>query len=105
MFTATQAPGQIAKIENGAVSNPWITLPAGDAVIGAGIFYDRWCVAEGGLIVVSAGTADGRAGGRVWRVNAAGAASLVGTILSPGGESRAYLEGVITVPTNLSKYG
>jgi len=62
-------------------------------------------VAEGDLIVVSAGAPDGRTGGRVWRVNAAGAASLVGTILTPGGESRAYLEGVITVPANLNKYG
>lgn len=105
IFTGNQNAGQIVKVENGIVTNPFVTLPGGDSNIRGGIFHDRWCVAGGDLIVVSgAGVPTSATGGRIWRVNAAGTATLLGTIIRPTG-SRAALEGVITVPNDQAKYG
>ena len=106
MFTGNQNPGEIVKIENGVAANPWVTLPGGDSPIDGGLFHDRWCAVDGDLVVVSKGNSrDSDTGGRIWRVNAAGNATLLGTIFRPGGNARAQLEGVITLPNDLAQYG
>jgi hypothetical protein len=91
-FTTTGANGVIARLSaNGAtVSNPWATLPNEGTAI-TGLAFDRTGLYGGHLLAATAG-------GRVWRVNATGQATLVATLA-------AALAGVVSLPNDPDRYG
>src|SRR5437867_8846626 len=81
-FTGNGSPGQIVRIGSGGapVLNPWVAL--GDlALIRGSLFQDRFCAANGDLIVVTGNEQEaGNPGGintvgNVWRVTSAGLAT------------------------------
>jgi hypothetical protein len=99
MFAGNGDDGQIIKIGPGGapVADPWVTvpLPSGFASRGlfrGSLFQDRYCVFGGDLLAVTT------AGG-VYRITAAGVASVITTI------PVTHLEGMTTVPNDPATYG
>jgi RHS repeat-associated protein len=93
MFTGTGVQGVVARLsaDGSAVQNPWVTLPGEGGLPHGGLWVDRTGVFGGDLVVVTTT-------GGVWRVNAAGAAARVADLGT-------HLEGVTTVPDDVTKYG
>jgi PKD repeat protein len=96
VFTGTGRPGEIARISpDGATAlMPWVTLPGEFGLLEGGLFQDRYCAFGGDLIVVTSV-------GNVWRINSTGTATRIASGASFGG----FLEGVTTVPNDLTTYG
>jgi len=95
MFTGNGVDGQITRINpNGTLfggSALWVDLPgAGNGLMRGSLYVDRTGVWGGDLIAVTTA-------GQVWRINSAGAATMVANVST-------HLEGVATVP-NDPKYG
>src|SRR6266496_3562314 len=106
VFTGTGTPGEIIKVPSGGGAPVvFANLPGETALIRGSLFVDRTCTFNGDLIVVTGneqGDPNGDDGGRVWRVNSAGTATLVASLPTPS--TKIHLEGVIVVP-NDPKYG
>jgi len=106
VFFPNGQPGEIVRVtDNGAtVLDPWVTLPApGDIQIRGSMFQDRYCAFGGDLIVVTGYEQsffypDLNNHGSVWRINAAGVATLIVDL-------KKHLEGVVIVPNDPVKYG
>ncbi len=105
VFTGSGTAGQIIKVPSGGGA-PVIFATLGDtALIRGSLYVDRTCIFNGDLIVVTGNEqtdANGNDGGRVWRVNHLGNATLIATLPTAG--QTIHLEGVIVVP-NDPKYG
>jgi hypothetical protein len=97
VYAGSDLPGEIVRITNGGatVIKPWVMLPS-EAGFVRGLYQDKHCVMNGDLIVVTGN--DAPAAGNVWRVTAAGEATLVAAIGKP-------LEGVVVLPNNTALYG
>jgi hypothetical protein len=96
LFTGNGVDGEIARITNGGatVISPFADLPGGNNGLMRGSLYiDRTGVWGGDLIAVTTN-------GEVWRVNAAGT-----TTPTPLADVNTHLEGVITVPNDVARYG
>jgi hypothetical protein len=94
LFTGNGVDGQILRItNNGAtVINPFVDLTGGgNGLMRGSLFVDRSGVWGGDLIAVTTA-------GEVWRINSAGTATSVASVGT-------HLEGVITVPNDVAKYG
>jgi len=97
LFTGNGVDGQIARITNngGTIISPWADLPGGgNGLMRGSLYVDRTGVFGGDLIVVTTA-------GQVWRVDSTGTPTTVAPLASTG----VHLEGVITVPNNVAKYG
>src|SRR5207237_998765 len=68
VYAGNGQPGGLLKISGGVPQNPWVTLP-GESGLVSGLYQDHVCAVGGDLVVVTS------AGG-IWRVTAAGTASL-----------------------------
>ncbi|MBC6417734.1 MAG: hypothetical protein GDA44_02545, partial [Prochloron sp. SP5CPC1] len=94
LFVGNGVDGEIVRItDNGnTVINPWVSL-LGDnnGLIRGSLYLDRTGVFSGDLIVVTTG-------GQVWRIDRDGNTNLLANIGT-------HLEGLITVPNNLNRYG
>src|SRR6266536_141986 len=109
VYAGNGAPCQILKLDKASgpltapAADPFSVLPCTTAQLAhtrGSLFHDRYGVAGGNLIVVTGddqvvGTPNV---GQVWRVNSLGAATLVH-------DFQKHLEGVITVPNDVTKYG
>lgn len=93
LFTGTGASGVIARISptGATIQNPWVTLPGEFGLMRGSLFQDRYCAANGDLVVVTTA-------GNVWRVTSAGVPTFLVALAT-------HLEGVTTVPNNPAKYG
>lgn len=94
LFTGNGVDGQITRITNNSLTviNPWVDLPgAGNGLMRGSLYIDQTGVFGGDLIVATTG-------GEVWRVNSAGTPTLIADV-------NTHLEGLITVPNNVAKYG
>jgi len=94
LFTGNGVDGQIARITNdgATVINPFVDLPgSGNGLMRGSLYVDRTGVFGGDLIAVTTS-------GEVWRVTSAGSPTLLNDVDT-------HLEGVITVPNDVSKYG
>ena len=97
LFTGNGVDGQISRISNngGTITSSWADLPgAGNGLMRGSLYVDRTGVFGGDLIVVTTA-------GQVWRVDNTGTATTATPLASTG----VHLEGVITVPNNVAKYG
>jgi hypothetical protein len=94
MFSGNGQPGQILRIsaDGSTVENPWVTLLDEPGLMRGSLFQDRYCVANGDLVVVTT------AGG-VWRVTSAGVSTRIAQV--PG----VHLEGLSTIPDEPELYG
>jgi hypothetical protein len=108
MYYGTGQQGKIGRITaNGAgVFTNWATLTnatqgVGETNLLAGLYLDQTGVFGGNLIVV-AGVASG--GGGVWRVDSSTNATRITQINDANGAG-VLLEGVVTVPNDVVKYG
>ena len=100
LFTGNGVDGQIVRIsaDGTTVQNPWVNLPGADNGLMRGSLYvDRTGVWGGDLIVCTTV-------GQVWRVNSAGIPTLV-VDLRDHQFGPVHLEGLVTVPNDVSKYG
>jgi hypothetical protein len=95
VYTGDGTAGQIVRIspDGTTVNKPWVTLPGETGLLRGGLHIDKTGVWGGDLIVATTA-------GNVWRVNAAGVATKVGSV-----GSAQTLEGVVTVPNDPVKYG
>jgi hypothetical protein len=98
-FTGNGVAGQIARISpNGlTVQSPWVSLGSTDLLRGS-FFQDRFCAANGDLIVVTGNSQPTPSVGNVYRVTSGGVATWVGT-------TNTHLEGVTTVANLPAVYG
>jgi hypothetical protein len=71
VFASTGAPGMIVRLssDGATVQNPWVVLPGESGTI-SGLHVDRTGVFGGNLLVLTTS-------GRIWRVAAAGTATLL----------------------------
>lgn len=95
VFTGNGQDGQIVKVDPGGavVSNPWVSLPGSNNGIFRGSLYvDRTGLYNGDLLAVTTN-------GQLWRINAAGVPTQIGTTLG------VHLEGLTVVPNNPAKWG
>ncbi|HEY0954064.1 MAG TPA: hypothetical protein VGE36_04855 [Roseateles sp.] len=93
-FTGNGADGQIVKVDpgGGTTVNPWVTLPGGGhGVFRGSLYVDRTGVYGGDLIAATTA-------GEVWRVNAAGTATMIADV-------GVHLEGLATVPNDVGRWG
>jgi len=110
-------PGEIVRIDkNGTIYPPagingiagsWVKLPGETGLIRGSLFVDRFCAWGGDLIVGTGDAGIGAGTGNIWRVKVTGAASLVAHLPSvalPASQG-ALIEGLITLPNNVQKYG
>jgi hypothetical protein len=96
LFTGNGNDGEIARITNGGatVINPWVSLPgAGNGLMRGSLHVDRTGVFGGDLIAVTTS-------GQVWRIDSTGTTSA-----SPLASIGTHLEGMITVPNDVARYG
>jgi hypothetical protein len=95
VYTGDGIAGQIVRIspDGSVVNQPWVTLPGETGLLRGGLHIDTTGVWGGDLIVATTA-------GNVWRVNAAGVATKVGSV-----GSAQTLEGVVTVPNDPATYG
>ena len=98
LFTGNGVDGQIARITNngGTIISPWADLPGGgNGLMRGSLYVDRTGVFGGDLIVVTTS-------GQVWRIDNTGTPTTGTPLASIVG---VHLEGVITVPNDVAKYG
>ncbi|MFY9224897.1 MAG: Calx-beta domain-containing protein [Blastocatellia bacterium] len=93
LFSGTGVGGHIIRIspDGNTVANPWVALPNESGLLRGSLHVDRTGVFGGDLIVVTT------AGG-VWRINSQGEPTKLASIPT-------HLEGLITVPNDVEKYG
>ncbi len=106
VFTGSGTQGEIIKVPSGGGAPVIFATLADTALIRGSLYVDQTCIFGGDLIVVTGNEqtdANGNDGGRVWRVNSAGVATLVATLPTAG--QTIHLEGVIVVPNDPAKYG
>ncbi|HXI59149.1 MAG TPA: hypothetical protein VNO55_23945 [Polyangia bacterium] len=92
LFVGTGVPGTIARIspDGSSIQNPWVVLPGEFGLLRGALHIDETGVFGGDLIVATDS-------GAVWRVDAAGTPTRLGSALVP-------LEGLITLPLD-ARYG
>jgi hypothetical protein len=108
LFTGNGIDGEIVRITGtlgGTVINPWVSLPgAGNGLMRGSLYIDRTGVWGGDLIAVTTN-------GEVWRVSCTtpacttGTPTLVADVATVNGGANIHLEGMITVPSDVAKYG
>jgi hypothetical protein len=103
VFTGTGRPGQIARIlpDGSMMQTPWTTLPDETGTLRGGLFYDRFCVFGGNLIVATTAR-------NMWLVNSAGVPTNglpLARIPPVPGSIAPTLEGPTTVPNNPARFG
>jgi uncharacterized repeat protein (TIGR01451 family) len=113
VFTGNGNPGGIVRISSDgtSVQNPWVVLPSGppgNDLLRGSFIQDRFCAANGDLIVVTGNEQTdppvNTSNGNIWRVsstataNCSSGCTLVGT-------TGTHLEGVTTVPNLPLVYG
>ncbi len=93
VFTGNGTAGQIVKVSlgGGLVNNPWVTLPGESGLLRGSLYVDRGGAFGGDLIAVTTN-------GGVWRIDSAGTPTFIARVPT-------HLEGMITVPNDVSKYG
>jgi len=94
LFVGNGVDGEIARITAGGatVINPFVSLPGvGNGLMRGSLHVDRTGAWGGDLLAATTA-------GEVWRVNSAGAATLIADV-------NTHLEGLITVPNDVTKYG
>lgn len=97
LFTGNGVDGQVARIsaDGTTITSTWADLPGvGNGLMRGSLYVDRTGVFGGDLIVVTTS-------GQVWRIDSTGTPTT-GTPLATIGT---HLEGVITVPNDVVKYG
>lgn len=95
LFVGNGVDGQITRLTNNGsmVINPWVSLPgAGNGLMRGSLYVDRTGVYGGDLIAVTTG-------GEVWRIDSSASTT---TLID---DVNVHLEGLITVPNDISKYG
>ena len=113
MYFGTGQPGTIGKIsaDGSTVLTNWATLTNASSQIGetnflgGSLYIDQTGVFGGDMIVVTGGSSNSpEDGGTVWRVTSATNATRIAQIDNPTGSGR-KLEGVLTLPNDVAKYG
>ncbi len=94
LFTGNGLDGQIVRIApDGSSSSVFADLPgAGNGLMRGSLYVDQTGVYGGDLIAVTTL-------GEVWRINSAGIATMIADV------GNVHLEGVLTVPNDVLKYG
>ncbi|MFN8395085.1 MAG: T9SS type A sorting domain-containing protein [Bacteroidia bacterium] len=93
LVSGTSFAAEVLRVDPGGspIMNPWVTCPGELGRFEGSFYFDRTGVFGGDLIAVS------NAGG-VWRINSAGQPTFLTNV-------GVHLEGVITMPNNLTKWG
>ncbi len=94
LFTGNGSDGEIARIspDGLTVNSTWVSLPgAGNGLMRGSLYVDRGGAWGGDLVAVTTG-------GEIWRVDSLGNPSFIADV-------DAHLEGLITLPNNVVKYG
>ena len=104
VFTGNGNNGEVVRIsaDGMTVVNPWVSL-GGSALVRGSLFQDRFCAANGDLIVVTGNEQEGFASndsvGAVYRVKSDGTVTQLTTSIAT------HLEGVVTLPDIPAVFG